>query len=289
MKELKKARQAYESIKIPEQLNYIVNKAVSNNPRKRNYDFRYFKYVTTTIASAFFAFVLLINTNVSFAESVSEIPIIGDIARVVTIKEYHKKDELKLINAKIPAIENTGNTDLEKRINYEIMLKMTEILDEAEKRAEDYRDAVLETGGTMEDYHAIDIEVNYKVGYSSNQTVSFIITKTETLASAYTEEYFYNIDIETGKSLNLRDLLGEDYKQIVDETINKEIEERSKNPDNIYFSKSQGGFSGIEDEYQNFYINSNGKVVIVFKKYEIAPGYMGIQEFEIDRPIFKKI
>ena len=97
---------------------------------------------------------------------------------------------------------------------------------------------------------------------------------------------YYNIDIETGKSLNLRDLLGEDYKQIVDETINKEIEERSKNPDNIYFSKSQGGFSGIEDEYQNFYINSNGKVVIVFKKYEIAPGYMGIQEFEIDRSIF---
>ena len=43
---------------------------------------------------------------------------------------------------------------------------------------------------------------------------------------------------------------------------------------------------GIENEYQNFYINSNGKVVIVFEKYEIAPGYMGIQEFEIDEQIF---
>ena len=289
MKELKQARQAYESIKIPEQLNYIVNKAVLNSPRKRNYDFRhfkYFKYVTTTIASVFFAFVFLINTNVSFAESVSEIPIIGDIARVVTIKEYHKKDELKLINANIPAIENTGNTDLEKRINYEIMLKMNEILEEAEKRAAEYKEAVIETGGNEYDYQPINIQIDYKVGYSNDKVVSFIISKSETLANAYTEIYFYNVDIETGKKLNLRDVLGNEYKQIVDTTIYKEIEERSKNPDNIYFTADEGGFEGIENEYQDFYINSDGKVVIVFEKYKIAPGYMGTQEFVIDKQIF---
>ena len=50
--------------------------------------------------------------------------------------------------------------------------------------------------------------------------------------------------------------------------------------------KKEGGFSGIENEYQNFYINSEGKVVIVFEKYEIAPGYMGTQEFVIDKQIF---
>lgn len=97
--------------------------------------------------------------------------------------------------------------------------------------------------------------------------------------------YFYNIDIKTGKNLNLRDLLGNDYKKIVDETIYKEIAERSKNPDNIYFTE-ESGFEGIENEYQNFYINSNGNVVIVFEKYEITPGYMGIQGFEIDKKIF---
>lgn len=56
-----------------------------------------------------------------------------------------------------------------------------------------------------------------------------LLLKSETLASAYTERFFYNIDIESGKELNLRDVLGNDYKQIVDETIYKEIEERSKN------------------------------------------------------------
>ena len=38
-------------------------------------------------------------------------------------------------------------------------------------------------------------------------------------------------------------------------------------------------------EYIKFYINEKGRIVIVFEKYEIAPGYMGTQEFEIDKQI----
>ena len=52
-----------------------------------------------------------------------------------------------------------------------------------------------------------------------------------------------------------------------------------------YFTKEEGGFTGIENEYQDFYINTDGKVVIVFPKYQIAPGSMGTQEFVIEEPI----
>lgn len=165
---------------------------------------------------------------------------------------------------------------------------MNQILEEAEERAAEYKKAVIETGGKEEDYQPINIQIDYKVGYSSDKVVSFVILKSETLASAYTERYFYNIDIETGKELNLRDIFGKDYKKIVDEAIYTEIEQRSKNPDNVYFTKEEGGFSGIENEYQDFYINEEGKVVIVFEKYEIAPGSMGIQEFVIDKKYFKR-
>lgn len=286
MKDLRKAKKIYNSIKIPEHLNYVVNKAIANTSRPKHHIFKYFNYGVSTVTCTFIAFVLLINTNSSFASNIAEIPIVGDIAKIFTVKEVKEEDSTKLINAKIPALENTGNTDLEKRINYEIMLKINEILEEAEKRAAEYKNAVIETGGTEESYQPINIQIDYKLGYSSNDVVSFTISKSETLASAYTEMYFYNIDIKSGKNLNLRDLLGNDYKKIVDETVYKEIAERSKNPDNIYFTKEENGFEGIENEYQNFYINSNGNVVIVFGKYEIAPGYMGIQEFEIDKKIF---
>ena len=286
MKNLKKAKEVYSSIKIPEHLNYVVNKAIANKEKPKHHIFRYFNYAMSTVTCTFIAFVLLINTNSSLASDIAEIPIIGDIAKIFTVKEVKEEDATKLINAKIPALENTGNTDLEKRINYEIMLKINEILEEAEGRAAEYKKAVIETGGTEESYQPINIQIDYKVGYSSDDVVSFVILKSETLASAYTERYFYNIDIKTGKNLNLRDVLGNDYKEIVDETIYKEIAERSKNPDNAYFTKEENGFDGIENEYQNFYINENGNVVIVFEKYEIAPGYMGTQEFEIDKQIF---
>ena len=286
MKELKKAKEVYQSIKIPAQLNYMVNRTISEQPKKRAYKFKNIRYVLSTMACTFLLFIFMINISPSFATNILEIPIIGEVAKVFTIREFKQEDKNKLVEAKIPALENTGNTELEKRINYEIMLKMNEVLEEVEERAAEYKKAVIETGGKEEDYHPINIQIDYKVGYSSDKVVSFMILKTETLASAYTELYFYNIDIETGRKLNLRDVLGEDYKRIANETINKEIEERSKNPDNIYFAAGEGGFEGIENEYQNFYINSNGKVVIVFEKYEIAPGYMGIQEFEIDKQIF---
>jgi hypothetical protein len=32
---------------------------------------------------------------------------------------------------------------------------------------------------------------------------------------------------------------------------------------------------------QSFYINNEGKLVISFDKYEVAPGYMGVVEFII--------
>lgn len=286
MKKLEKAKEVYEAIKVPNELNYVVNKAILDKKKKEKSVLIYVKYAVTTVACTFLTFIFMLNVNSSFATNISEIPIIGDMAKIFTIKEVNEEDKTKLINAKIPALENTGNTELEKRINYEIMLKMNEILEEAEKRAAEYKEAVIETGGNEYDYQPINIQIDYKVGYSNDKVVSFIISKSETLANAYTEIYFYNVDIETGKKLNLRDVLGNEYKQIVDTTIYKEIEERSKNPDNIYFTADEGGFEGIENEYQDFYINSDGKVVIVFEKYKIAPGYMGTQEFVIDKQIF---
>ncbi len=286
MKEIERAKKIYKAIKTPKQLNYVINKTLLKEKNKKKDMARYIKYVISTATCMFCAFIVMINVNPSFAANISEIPIIGNIAKVFTIKEYNKEDREKLINAKIPALENTGNTELEKRINYEIMLKINEVLDEAEERAAKYKEAVIETGGKDEDYQPINIQVDYKVGYSSDKIVSFIILKSETLASAYTEMYYYNIDIENGKKLNLRDVFGNDYKEIVNETIYKEIEKRSKDENNIYFTEEDGGFKGIEDEYQNFYINQDGKVVIVFEKYKIAPGYMGTQEFIIDKQIF---
>lgn len=288
MSVFKKAKETYNSIKIPQELDYIVNKAINENKihKKRNIQI-YFKSATATLATTFALFVILLNTNESFAKAMEDVPILGSIAEVFTVREYKEDDEIKLIDAKIPAIRNTGNSDLENRINYEISMKINQVLEEAEKRAEEYKEAVLATGGTMEDYIPTKINIDYEITYQSEDLISFVITKSESSASTYQEQYFYSIDIENGRELNLKDVLGSNYKGIVDKEVNKQIKERKENDyeNNLYFDKDKGGFSGIKNEYHNFYINQDKKVVIVFQKYDIAPGYMGIQNFIIPNTV----
>ena len=43
-----------------------------------------------------------------------------------------------------------------------------------------------------------------------------------------------------------------------------------------------GGFTTV-DETTSFYINEAGNPVVVFPEYTIAPGAMGVQEFEISK------
>ena len=247
---LKKAKKAYNSIEIPQELDYVVNKAIhKNNLHQKNKLKIWIKGATATLATTFALFVILLNTNETFAKAVEDVPVIGSIAEVFTVREYKEENDTDLIEAKIPAIKNTGNEELEDRINYEISSKINEVLEEAKQRAEEYKKAVLATGGTMEDYIPTQINIDYKITYQDDNIISFVITKSESAASAYQEQYFYNIDIENGKELNLRDVLGENYKEIVDEEVKKQIKERmEENKDNSYFTVEEGGFCGIEDE-----------------------------------------
>ena len=87
--------------------------------------------------------------------------------------------------------------------------------------------------------------------------------------------------------------MGASYIEEVSASIRQQIEERIASDDSLayfgYGSMAEDdallgieGFSTIA-ENQDFYINEAGEVVIVFAKYDIAPGYMGFQEFTVGR------
>ena len=72
----------------------------------------------------------------------------------------------------------------------------------------------------------------------------------------------------------MQDILGDEYQQIANESIQNQMKENSE----IYWDD----FEGIQEDTP-FYLNESGNPVIVFEKYEIAPGSEGQQEFEIKR------
>ena len=277
--ELERARARYQAQETPEELSLAVRAAIREGDRLRKHRRVLRRSLATALASCA-CFVLLVNGSPSFAQAVYEVPVLGSLARIFTVTEYTINDKERVIDVRLPALENTGHTDLEQQINQEISTRIQAVIDAAEARARETKEAYVATGGDPDDYMPVIIDVDYEVKCQNEQYLSFVVTETETRASAYTEFYTYNIDLETGKELTLRDLLGPNWMETVNTQVEAEIARRAQDPDNIYWTEEQGGFQGIEED-QPFYLNENGLPVVVFEKYEIAPGSMGSQEFVI--------
>jgi len=220
-----------------------------------------------------------VNTSPAFAESVSDIPLLRGLAEVFTIEESHEENSVYAADVKVPAVGGLENSELQDEINSLVQEEVNNVVEETKAEMEAEKELWLSLGGSEEDYMVQEILVDYEVYSLTEDYISFAVFKTETAASAYFDYFYYNYDLKTGEKLDLEMLLGEGYEEYVNEQIIDGIEERSHEKDAVFF-EGEEGFSGITDE-QNFYVNENGNPVIVFNKYEIAPGYMGIQEFEI--------
>lgn len=281
--QMKQARERYESTELPPELPFRVAQAVRTGEKRRTRRKALRRTLTTAVAACA-CFVLMLNVNPSFASAVSEVPVLGQIARIFTATEYSISDKENLIDVRLPALADTGHTDLEERINTEIQTRVNAVIEAAQQRADEAKKAFVQTGGVEEEFIPVIIDVNYEIKCQNDQYLSFVVTETETQANAHSVFYTYNIDLKTGKELTLSDLLGSDWKALANTAVRAGIAERSKDPDNFFFDGSEGveGFQSIRGD-QQFYLNAAGNPVVIFEKYEIAPGYMGAQEFEIAR------
>lgn len=275
----------YDQIEIPIELSDRVNCEIAKANAKHARNVR--KYVriyrrSIAIAASFAVlFIVGLNSNKVFAQEMASLPVIGKIAKVLTFRAYEESTEDFDISVEIPSVEMIAkeHKELEKALNEEIYEKCEEYAEGAIERAKEYREPFLETGGTKEEWadHNIQIKVQYEVKTLTDRYLSFVVSGTENWTSAYAQELYYNIDLATGKQISLKDLLGDNYKEIVDQDILTEIAEREKNSEFEYWLDE---WQGINDK-TGFYINQNGNIVVVLEKYEIAPGAAGRQEFEI--------
>ena len=279
------AKQRYHSTCPPEELSTGVEEAIRRGDQARRRHLAARRSLATALAGCA-CFVLLVNASPTFAQAVEAVPVLGALARVVTVREYRIEDKEHLIDVRLPALELPGDTDLEQRINLAIQTRIDQVLQEAEDRARAIRDAYVATGGAEEDFIPVMIDVDYEIKCQNDHYLSFVLPETETRANAYSELYTYNIDLQAGRELTLRDMLGPDYKELANEAVRAGIAaQEAESPDNIYFHGEEGveGFTSIADD-QRFYINEAGNPVLIFEKYEIAPGYMGQPEFEVPMP-----
>jgi hypothetical protein len=295
MNQLDDAKKRYDETPIPEELNGRIlgaieqfegKKAGSSQNNIRIGKRKYYKWGLGTAAAFFLTFTAALNINTAFAEEVHQLPVVGAIARILTVSSYKKTVGDEKISVEVPGVEFIQNDThgLSKQINEEIQEICSKYADESLERAQDYKQAFLDTGGTEAEWaeHKIEIKVWYEIKAQSDDYLSFVVRGTESWTSAYSQEKYYNIDLKSGKLLSLGDVLGEDYINKANESINSQIEEKSKEIGIPFFTPEEGGFESISDETK-FYMKDNGNPVVVFDKYEIAPGAAGAVEFEINR------
>jgi hypothetical protein len=309
---IEESKNIYDKIQIPGELEQVVDKTINDyrkatiKPRKDRKGItvmKAMKYISAAAAIVVLSMTALLNSNEAFAKEMSNMPLIGGLAKVLTIRSYEKVEDNANISVQVPAVEvnvdqkeeaNTDDAENNKNfvmdINVEIDKIVNDYTKEAEKRIADYKDAFIATGGTEEEWAQKDIKVtvDYEIKYQKDNQLSLILNTNENLFGAYDVKYYYNLDLLDNKKLTLKDVLGDNYKEVTNESIISQMKDRVKENSNYVYwgitddSTNMGGFTTV-DENTSFYINKAGNPVICFDKYTIAPGFMGIQEFEITK------
>lgn len=275
-------RKGYEQIQIPAELDEMVQEAITEglSARSRRTVASVSKRAGLIAAVLLLCMVSLLNLSPVFASAACELPVVGGLCRVLLFREYHTQDNIKYIDAEIPQIENTGKTELETRVNLEIQEAINACLQESEARAQEYFDSFVATGGDPKQFTPLGITVDYEVKHISPQYVSFVVRQYETAFSAYNQYFYYNLDLETGRELTLRDWLGNDYRQITAENIEKTIAGWSKEQRSLLWDDLS--VIDLISENTDFYLNESGQAVVVIGKYEAARGSAGQLEFVIE-------
>jgi len=245
-------------------------------PNTRELIFHQIKmYTRVALTACLLIIFILINVNGDVAFAMQDIPVLGNIFKVITIREYEYDNGNQFVDAKIPML--SGDTEC---------LQQTESIN---KSVESLIDMILkEFGKEVEAYPSSykGVSISYDVLTNTQSWFTLRLNVMYTAGSTSTEYKFYHIDKQQNKIVTLQDLFepNYDYVTVITENIRSQMKEQMKKDSNMvyYFDADNVDGFGSIDINQNFYLNENNNIVIVFDKYEVAPGYMGCPEFVVD-------
>lgn len=280
MNEFKKAREDYESTPIPAELEERVRAGIRQG--RTNYRRRRWRRIATGAAACFVVLVGTLNLSPAVAAAAAEVPVLGGLFRVLTVRDFHQEENGIQYDVSVPGIES--ESAIAQRVNDAIQEKVDAHMAKARQDWEDYKDAFFATGGTEEEWggRTMDVIVDYEVKSQTEDRVSFVVTFGECWVSAMEEKYCYNLDLAEDRDITLADLLGENWVERCNEAVRAGIEASVDEEGFTYFfTPEEGGFTTV-DESTSFYIREDGVPVLVFPEYSIAAGAAGSPEFPVE-------
>lgn len=276
-KRLEKLRQEYKDTPIPEELNYVVSRALKQR-RKRSFHYKWIVGASTAAV----IFITGINSSPIVANAFADLPVVGKIVSFLTFREYKIEDEHFSAEIKIPAITNLENKELESYLNSKYIEENQRLYDQFVAEMEELK----ATGAYL------GVASDYEVMTDNERILSIRRSVLETAASSAETRQYDTIDKQKEVLITLPSLFkDESYVQVISEYIQGQmLEDMKQDEGKVYWVKNEEGeedeeffadaFESIDRE-QSFYITEDHQLVISFDEYEVAPGYMGVVEFVI--------
>ena len=281
---LKELEKQYKNVPIPKELDAIVEASLKKGQRKRK---RTSKWLWGSVAAAAFLTASL-NVSPTMARNLADIPVLGNVVQILTFVNYELEEDTYTASITVPKI-NGESSDIaalnekyaaEGKALYEQFTAKMENLEKSE-------------GGYL------SLDGGYFVLTDTDQILSIGRYIVSTAASSSTEMKYDTIDKQKEIVITLPSLFKDNrYISIITESIMEQMRQEMKatNLEKVYWIHDAGlpedalfdPFTSIKPD-QNFYITEEGKLVIVFDEYEVAPGYMGIVEFEIPTEVLADV
>lgn len=277
MNEFEQAKKEYEQIPVPEELADRVQAGIRQGRAKRMQ--RKWKRGAGAVAVCLVLVVGTLNISPTVAAAAADVPVLGGLFQILTVRSYQDTNEDRTVEVEQPGLSGGA---LAQQVSEEIQERVDAKIAEGEEIIAQYKEAFLATGGTEEQWAEKDntVSVTYDIKSQTDTTVSFVVDSYVSIANAYQEQVYYNLDLAENREITLADLLGENWVEICNESIRTQMAE-SEDP-SVFFTEDMGGFTTV-DETTSFYINEAGNPVVVFPQYTVAVGAMGNVEFEISK------
>lgn len=311
-KELKILKEKYQEIEMSDQrleeLKKVMKKGKEDNRRERRRKRRI--KTMQSAAAVLMLLIILPNTSASAAHAMERIPVLGNLVKAVTFRNYEyvsERHQAEVDVAKL-TLEEAAEEGTEAKKQEESLSRVPpqgrtivskESREEAEKQLADSIEEInAEIESITEDLIAeFEAYMENETGYQDLMVTSEVVATTKdyfTLklicyqgaGSGYQWNYFYTVDLNTGKRLKLEDLFAADADYItpISENIKEQMKEQMAEDENVLYwledEIEEWNFKSITEE-TSFYVNESGNVVICFNEGDVAPMYMGVVEFEI--------
>ena len=275
MSKFDELKKEYESVDIPEELAGVVKRSIreakqkkAKRPMMRNW------LIGTAAAAALF--VGSINVSPDLAKAMAKVPVLGSLVEVLTVQQISFNEKTYDADVSTPGITGLGDKDLEAALNEKYLKENKALYEQFQKDIAELEKA---GGGHM------GMDVGYEVKTDNDRILSIARYEVNTVGSSSTVMKYDTVDKVDNVLITLPSLFKNDqYIEAINKYITGEMKRQMEADDNIsYFTAEDeyaDDFTTIKPD-QSFYISDEGKLIISFDKYEVAPGYMGIVTFEI--------